>query len=285
MVRYALDAEKIVGLYRQGLSIEKIAEEMETSFSAVRRRLMEAGVERRTPVDIAMDRRPEAAELQRLYIDERLSTSAMGQRYGVAKGTVRRWLKDISIKCRSISEAKAGQPLPRSAVEASVRTRRKYSLPGRPTVGYKVNDDGYVMIWKPEHPDVDSQGYVKEHRLVMEIHVGRRLLHNEDVHHKNEQRSDNRIDNLQLMSKAEHMRLHMLARERDHAGALAKRGCGRVKVGTAPCSVEGCDQPSRKRGLCASHASWSRSHGWAKPTHLLGEGRHFPRPRRHAPLA
>ena len=53
---------------------------------------------------------------------------------------------------------------------------------------------------------------VLEHRHIMEQHLGRALMEDEEVHHKDKNRSNNSIDNLELMTKAEHRSHH--ARER-----------------------------------------------------------------------
>ncbi len=50
------------------------------------------------------------------------------------------------------------------------------------------------------------------HRHIMEQHLGRKLGFNEVVHHINEDTRDNRIENLQLMTRAEHQRLHIAQR-------------------------------------------------------------------------
>jgi len=61
-------------------------------------------------------------------------------------------------------------------------------------------EKGYVNLYMPNHPYATRGGFIKEHRYIMEQHLGRLLEPNENVHHKNGNRSDNRIKNLELWS-------------------------------------------------------------------------------------
>src|SRR3990167_7409559 len=68
--------------------------------------------------------------------------------------------------------------------------------------GRQFTSAGYIYIWIPKHPHANKQGYVLEHRLVMEKHIGRYLEPKEAVHHLNGNKKDNRIENLILMKNA-----------------------------------------------------------------------------------
>lgn len=70
--------------------------------------------------------------------------------------------------------------------------------------GRRIDKDGYVLIHCPYHPFADGDGYVREHRLLMEKHLVRFLTPLEVVHHDNWNVSDNRLENLKLMTKEEH---------------------------------------------------------------------------------
>jgi hypothetical protein len=61
-----------------------------------------------------------------------------------------------------------------------------------------VNENGYRLISKMGHPNAYPSGKIPEHRWMMAEYLGRPLLPNEDVHHKNGRRSDNRIENFEL---------------------------------------------------------------------------------------
>lgn len=88
--------------------------------------------------------------------------------------------------------------------------------------GRIVDKNGYIHVWAPDHPECQrvnearrlkanggyyrKEKYIQEHRLVMEKFLGRYLLPTEVVHHKNSDKTDNRIENLELFdSNAKHL--------------------------------------------------------------------------------
>lgn len=83
------------------------------------------------------------------------------------------------------------------------RRKLSESLKGKPAWNKKERQIrlGYVFVW-------DGDRLIREHRLVMERALGRPLRRDEPIHHKNGNREDNRLENLQLMTSPEHSKLH-----------------------------------------------------------------------------
>lgn len=71
--------------------------------------------------------------------------------------------------------------------------------------GRAVDKKGYVRIWVPPGtPGRTASGRMAEHRLVMQQHLGRPLAPWEHVHHRNGIKSDNRIENLEVVVTTPH---------------------------------------------------------------------------------
>ena len=66
-----------------------------------------------------------------------------------------------------------------------------------------VNEYGYRLLYTPNHPNANGSKRIFEHRFIMSEYLGRPLRDNENVHHKNGDRLDNRINNLELWAKSQ----------------------------------------------------------------------------------
>lgn len=149
----------------------------------------------------------EDAKWRQLYEDAG-SVLELSRRLGLARTTVRYHL------------VRAGVPIKRSGFAAP---RRKPTRAGPEHHNWKGglarHTSGYVMEYAPDHPAARAnKGYVMQHRLVMERALGRYLLPDELVHHLNEDKADNRPENLQLMNRRAHVRHH-----KEHAGRASGR--------------------------------------------------------------
>ena len=80
--------------------------------------------------------------------------------------------------------------------------------------GTKISN-GYKYIHKPNHKNCSKLGYVAEHRLKMEDKIGRILKTTESIHHIDEDKLNNKIENLVLIkNQAEHNKFHIRLRDR-----------------------------------------------------------------------
>jgi len=90
---------------------------------------------------------------------------------------------------------------------------------------------GYNYVW-----DKKRKRHNYEHRLIMENFLKRELLPSETIHHKNKNKSDNRIENLVLcQSMSKHMDLE------GHWGPIKQETCNL------------CDKKHHAKGLCNTH--------------------------------
>ena len=85
----------------------------------------------------------------------------------------------------------------------------------------EVSKGDYVYAVVPEHPKATKNHYVLMHRVVMENFLGRMLTDEEVVHHKDHNKKNNSIDNLELMTTVAHQEMH----SREHGRQMLKLSC------------------------------------------------------------
>ena len=99
--------------------------------------------------------------------------------------------------------------------------------------GRMLDRDHYVLVLVDDDDPMACmrryRGYVLEHRLVMARHLGRPLVESETVHHVNGDRTDNRIENLQLRSG-----------KHGPYQAIGCLDCGSHRIGPVPIADEEC---------------------------------------------
>lgn len=154
------------------------------------------------------------ADVAGMYVGEGMSLTDINRATGVPVSTARRWLDRLSM-LRSRTEAvqlaasdgklsgRAGIPRPpfgdqwRARIAAAARARGEAFA-----MGTSLKPNGYIEITRGP-----NKGRL-QHVVVMEELIGRSLLPDECVHHKDGNRTNNSPDNLELMTRAEHARLH-----------------------------------------------------------------------------
>jgi hypothetical protein len=88
-------------------------------------------------------------------------------------------------------------------------SRRCYELDMVNRIGLNSNNYKGGVVEKTYRYIRIGKRYFREHRLIMEAYIKRKLRSSEYVHHINENGLDNRVENLLLLSPSEHMKLHL----------------------------------------------------------------------------
>jgi endogenous inhibitor of DNA gyrase (YacG/DUF329 family) len=130
--------------------------------------------------------------------------------------------------------------------------------------GYKwVSKNGYIYVYC--HIRKRS---IEEHRKIMADHLGRELTQDEQVHHKNRNRSDNRIENLEVVTRSAHAERHRTVHERTcpTCGAIFRPTHDNARFCSIRCSkLKGRNVPCAQCGKLV----------WKKPYSLKTYERHF----------
>lgn len=136
--------------------------------------------------------------VKHLYYDEKMSQTEIASLLGVTQKIVFSFMKRHNLPSRT-------------AAKRNQFGERNDSWKG----GKRINDQGYVEVYAPNYEHTRPNGYVREHILVAEKMLGRRLKfysvgdgRNEVVHHINGIKTDNREENLLVLSASDHLKLH-----------------------------------------------------------------------------
>ena len=170
--------------------------------------------------------------LEKLYIKKEKSLREIGNLLKTSPKQVSRYLKKFGIQARRFStkglqprlgavlseetkdkirQKHLGKKLSKEHKEKVIKTLNNSSGSENPHwKGGFTAKDGYSYIRMPNHPNALSNGYMAEHRYVMEQKVGRLIDRYEHVHHLNGIKNDNRPENLELINGQTHTLITVL---------------------------------------------------------------------------
>jgi DNA-binding CsgD family transcriptional regulator len=200
MQKIQVDRVELGDMWLAGVSTADIANHFGCSQSVIHRHLKAACLQRPVGPQKAWKEMFSEQDILDLYAELR-STPLVAKRVGCTSKTVWNILKKNGAEIRGKSGKDHSQW----------------------NGGRAVDSHGYILAHRHDHPHA-AGGYVPEHRLVMESHIGRLLTQDEEVHHRNLDKSDNRLENLKLYSSSsDHMKSEHASRDRiDHMMKVRK---------------------------------------------------------------
>lgn len=145
-----------------------------------------------------------------LYVNQKKSGLEIARFFGIGRTTVSRYIKRYNLEPRTNSEVRKNKFWRGSKEQYKKVSEIMKTKTGENHSHWKggiIDSKGYKRIY------VNGKRYL-EHRYVMEQYLGRKLTLDEDVHHINKVKLDNRIDNLQVLTKKEHSRHHWVTENR-----------------------------------------------------------------------
>ncbi|MBK7381665.1 MAG: HNH endonuclease [Ignavibacteriales bacterium] len=146
-------------------------------------------------------------EICKQYDSKEKNSVQLAKEYGVSPPSIRQALRKYGVKIRKRDQWGKNNHM------FNIKSNEHPSWKGG-----IIFRNGYRMLRDKKHPH-NMTGYYYEHRLVMEKELCRYLESYEMVHHKDGDKLNNSIENLELVgSRSAHLKMHNAERKRDEYG-------------------------------------------------------------------
>lgn len=141
------------------------------------------------------------------YVKAQKSLGQISRETGKSVNTLKIWLTHFGIPLRK----------PNDDIIKEQKVHRGNNHPRFKGHRFISNGRAWIFVGKT-HPQTNSKGYMLEHRFIMSQVVGHDLLSDEHVHHIDNNKLNNELSNLRLLSQRDHFSLHSKERIRDKEG-------------------------------------------------------------------